>query len=160
MLTNRLSIILCFSLPVLAMAPATTSGAEHDHTAHAHITEPVPPPAQRWAADDTLRKNMSRIHTVLEEMRRYETGQMEAAVALERVDVIEKAAVDIFAKCKLEPEQDAVLHSMLVLLLAAVNRFKVNPRDMSQLAAMHKSVEQYPQYFDAPDWTVPATHAQ
>jgi hypothetical protein len=154
----KLSIPLCSVLAMLALAPGA-SFARHDHGAHAHVAAPVPPPAQRWVADATLNADMGQIHTVLEQLRHYEMGHMDATLALDRVGAIEESAADIFAKCKLAPEQDAVLHGMLVPLLAAVRKFKTDPADMGQLAAMRAAVADYPRHFDAPDWKPEAGHA-
>jgi hypothetical protein len=152
----QLSIPLCGALALLMPGAVL---AQHDHTAHAHVAAPVPPPAQRWTADATLSADMGQIHTVLEQLRHYEMGHMDATLALDRVDVIEESTADIFAKCKLAPTQDAVLHGMLVPLLAAVQKFKSNPQDMAQLSAMREAVAGYPRYFDAPGWTSEAMHA-
>lgn len=146
----------------LALAATMQTGpvhAQHDHAAHAHVAQPVPAPAQRWQADANLRDGMDRIHTALEELRHYEMGHMDATMALDRVGLIEQAAADIFAKCKLAPEQDAVLHGMLVPLLGATQKFKANPQDMAQVEAMRSAVAAYPRYFDAPGWTVPTHQA-
>lgn len=151
----KLSVVL---LGVLAMAPGTAR-AQHDHAAHAQVTQPVPPPTQRWAADAALRDGMGRIHTALEELRHYEMGHMDATMALDRVGLIEQAATDIFAKCKLAPEQDAVLHGMLVPLLGAAQKLKTDPQDMAQVQAMRNAVADYPRYFDDPGWTAPTAHA-
>jgi hypothetical protein len=132
--------------------------AQHDHAAHAHVAQPVPPPAQRWAADATLRDGMGRIHTALEELRHYEMGHMDATMALDRVGLIEQATADIFAKCKLAPEQDAVLHGMLVPLLGAAQKLEAAPQDMAQVQAMRRAVADYPRYFDDPGWTASAQH--
>lgn len=150
----KLSVVL---LGVLAMAPGAVR-AQHDHAAHVHITQPVPPPAQRWTADATLRDGMGRIHTALDELRHYEMGHMDATMALDRVGLIEQAATGIFAKCKLAPEQDAVLHGMLVPLLGAAQKLKTNPQDMAQVQAMRKAVADYPRYFTDSGWTTPSTH--
>lgn len=132
--------------------------AQHDHAAHAH-TGPVAPPAQPWAADAVLSANMGEIHAVLEQLRHYEMGHMDAALASDRASVIAASAAEIFAKCALTPQKDAVLHGMLVPLLAATQKFMANPRDLSQLAAMRAAVARYPLYFAAPDWPAPAAHA-
>ena len=150
----KLSFVL---LGVLAAAPGAAR-AQHDHTAHAHITQPVPPPAQRWAADAALRDGMGRIHTALEELRHYEMGHMDATMALDRVGLIEQAAAGIFAKCKLAPEQDAVLHGMLMPLLAATQQFKANPQDLAHVEAMRKAVADYPRYFKDAGWASAAPH--
>ena len=148
-------------LGALALAAATHVApvyAQHDHAVHAHLATP-PPPAQRWVADAALRDGIGRIHTALEELRHYEMGHMDATMALDRVGLIEQAASDIFARCKLTPQKDAVVHAMLVPLLAAAQKLRANPQDMSQVAAMRQAVADYPRYFDAPGWTVPAPHA-
>lgn len=155
MIPTKLSLALCATLVALAPGAAL---AQHDHAAHAHITAPVPPPAQPWAVDATQRADMGEIHTALEQLRHYELGHMDATLATDRVGAIEDAAADIFAKCKLTPERDAVLHGMLVPLLAAAQKFRADPQDLRQLAAMRAAVARYPHYFDAPDWNG-ATHA-
>jgi len=154
----KLSMAVLGALTALALAPGAAR-AQHDHAAHAHITEPVPAPAQRWAADASLRDGMGRIHAALEELRHYEMGHMDATMALDRVGLIEQAATDIFAKCKLAPEQDAVLHGMLVPLLGATRKFKADPQDLAQVEAMRKAVADYPRYFEDSGWASAAPHA-
>lgn len=154
----KLSVALLGALAAIAMAPGAVR-AQHDHAGHAHAAAPVPPPARRWAVDATLRDGMRVIHTVLEQLRHYEMGHMDAAMALYRVDLIERTTADIFAKCKLPPEQDAVLHGMLVPLLDAARKLKADPKDMAQVKAMRDAVADYPRYFDDPDQPAPASHA-
>jgi hypothetical protein len=158
MSSMKSTAVLLAVLAALAAAPGAAR-AQHDHAAHAHVATPVPAPAQRWAADANLRDGMGRIHTALEELRHYEMGHMDATMALDRVGLIEQAAADIFAKCKLAPEQDAVLHGMLVPLLAATQKFKTDPQDMVQVQAMRKAVADYPRYFQDPGWATVAAHA-
>lgn len=158
MIPTRFPLAWCAALTALALAPGAAR-AQHDHAAHAHVAAPVPPPAQPWAADATQRADMDEIRTALEQLRHYEMGHMDATLASDRVTAIEEAAADIFAKCKLGPQQDAVLHGMLVPLLAAAQKFKADPRDMAQLAAMRTAVAQYPHYFEAPGWNTQAAHA-
>jgi hypothetical protein len=102
---------------------------------------------------------MGRIRTALEELRHYEMGHMDATMALDRVGLIEQAATGIFARCKLAPEQDAVLHGMLVPLLGAAQKLRADPGDMAQVQAMRRAVADYPRYFEDKDWAVSATHA-
>src|SRR5579875_665344 len=135
----KLSLALLGALAAVAIVPGAAR-AQHDHAAHAHVTQPVPLPAQRWAADAALREGMGRIHTALEELRHYEMGHMDATMALDRVGLIEQAAADIFARCRLTPEKDAVLHGMLVPLLGAARKLKADPQDMAQVRAMRSAV--------------------
>lgn len=101
---------------------------------------------------------MDRIHVALDELRHYEMGHMDATMALDRVGLIEQAAADIFARCKLPEDRDAVLHHMLVPLLAAAQKLKAHPDDMAQVQAMRDAVADYPRYFADPGWATPAAH--
>jgi hypothetical protein len=151
---KTIAAVLWGAVALAATIAPDAARAQHDPAAHAHVAAP----AQRWAADANLRDGMGRIHAALDELRHYEMGHMDATMALDRAGLIEQAAADIFAKCKLAPEQDAVMHGMLVPLLAAVQRFKADPQDLTQVAAMRKAVADYPRYFDDPGWAVAATH--
>ncbi len=147
-----------FLLGMLALPLSGVSFAQHTHHAAHSDTAPAPAPAARWPADDALRDGMGRIHVALEELRHYEMGHMDATMALDRVGLIEQAAADIFAKCKLPEERDAVLHRMLVPLLAAADKLKANPADMAQVQAMRDAVADYPRYFVDPGWAAPPAH--
>lgn len=136
------------AVAAIAMVPGAVL-ARHEQATHAPTAQPTPP-ARRWAADADLRVGMSRIHTLLVELRQYELGDTDQRMALDRVGLIEHAAAGIFARCRLTPEKDAVLHDMLVRLLAAVQKLKANPRDMAQVQAMRDAVAAYPRYFDDP----------
>lgn len=146
---RALSLSMVLSVAAVAMLPGTAL-AQHDHAAHAHVT--APPPARPWAADTTLSTNMRQIHAALEQLHHDESGHMDVKLARDRALVIEQSAADIFAKCKLAPEQDAVLHGMLVPLLTATQKFKADPQGHDQLQAMRAAVAAYPRYFDAPGW--------
>jgi len=137
----------------LALAGLAQSAPQHDHAAHAaYDGKPVAVPATRWAVDDTLRGDMGRIHTALDELRHYEMGHMDDTMAKDRAGLILDAGADIFAHCKLRPEQDAVLHRMLVPLLAAAQKLKDQPA-VSEVAAMRQAVADYPRHFDDPAWS-------
>lgn len=155
-MTMRFAALMASALAVLAPAAVL---AQHNHADHAQTTSPVPSPATPWVTDATLSGDMGQIHAALEQLRHYEMGHMDATLAKDRVDAIQSAAADIFAKCALTPEKDAVLHGMLVPLLAAAQKFQADPADMHQLAAMRAAVASYPRYFAAPDWTAETGHA-
>lgn len=147
--TTRLLGVTLFALACGLPASARAQHPHHGADASA-VVAPVPSP--RWPADASLRDGMSRIHVAFDELRHYEMGHMDATMALDRVDLIQQAARDIFARCKLPEERDAVMHHMLVSLLAAAERLKQQPQDMAQLQAMRQAVADYPRYFDDPGW--------
>lgn len=144
-------VVLFGALSLIGIASAAP---QHDHAAHAgYDSKQVPVPATRWTADAPLRDGMGRIHTALEELRHYEMGHMSGAMAQDRAGLIVDAGADIFAHGKLQPQQDTVLHEMLVPLLAAAQKLKHHPQDMAEVAAMRSAVADYPRYFDDPGWS-------
>ncbi len=151
-----MNIARVFLLGLLALPCPGAAFAQHAHHAAPSDTAPALAPTTRWPADAALRDGMGRIHVALEELRHYEMGHMDATMALDRVGLIEQAAADIFATCKLPEERDVVLHRMLVPLLAAAQQLKANPADMTQVQAMRDAIADYPRYFADPGWAAPA----
>lgn len=145
-----LSTVLCAALPAIAQH------SHDEHESHAASAEPVAIPAQRYATDAPLRDGMSRIYTALDELTHYEMGHMPQATAVEQVDAIKAATDSIFANCKLAPDADVALHSMLVPLLSGIQAFQKNPADTSAVAAMRQAVADYPRVFDDSNLSAPA----
>lgn len=143
-------------LGMLALPLPGVNFAQHAHPAAHGDRAATPAPAARWPADAALQGGMGRIHVALEELRHYEMGHMDATMALDRVGLIEQAAADIFAKCELPEERDAVLHRMLVPLLAAAQKLKADPADVAQVQAMRDALVDYPHFFADPGWTAAA----
>lgn len=142
---------------VLTMSSLAMALPQHDDRTHAsHDGTHMPVPAVRWKTDATLRDGMERIHRALDELRHYEMGHMSEAMAQDRAGLILDAGAYLFAHCKLEPQQDAVLHQMLVPLLAAAQKLKEHPQDVGEVAAMRQAVTNYPRYFDDPAWEADA----
>lgn len=150
-IASRVLLLGMFALPL----PGVSFAQQAHHAAHSD-TAAAPAQAARWPADDALQGGMGRIHVALEELRHYEMGHMDATMALDRVGLIEQATADLFTTCKLPEERDAVLHRMLVPLLAAAQQLKANPADMAQIQAMRDAVADYPRYFADPGWSTPA----
>ena len=144
-----LGIVLACSLGLAAAAQASPQPSHEEHAGNAAS---MPVPAQRYATDAPLREGMARVRTALDELRHYEMGHMPRAMALQRVDTIEEAVRTMFSHCKLAPNADAALHSMLVPLLAGAQALKKNPADIAAIAAMRAAVANFPRYFDYPQW--------
>jgi hypothetical protein len=143
-----LSLLCCLCLTALAQSPPP-----HEHLERSKLAAAVPVPAERWSADAPLREGMGRIQAALKELRHYEMGHMKEPTALEFVAEIQDAGAYIFTHCKLAPDADAALHSMLAPLLSAAQALKDDPHDIAAVDAMRKAVADYPRYFDDPDWT-------
>ncbi|MGB4857780.1 MAG: DnrO protein [Dokdonella sp.] len=147
---------LLLSTMLYVALPATAQHSHDEHESHAATTAPVAIPVQRHATDAALRDGMSRIQAALDELTHYEMGHMPQSIAVERVDTIKQATDTIFANCKLDPEADAALHSMLVPLLNGIQAFQKNPADSATVATMRQAVADYPRVFDDPDWPLEA----
>lgn len=148
---------LCFSLLCCMGLTTMAHSAPPEHAAHPKPATTVPVPDQRWTADAPLREGMGRIQEALDKLRRYESGHLNEAAALEQVAAIQDAGTYIFTHCKLAPDADAALHSMLAPLLAAAQALKDDPHDIAAVAAMRDAVADYPRYFDDPDWSARIT---
>lgn len=150
MTLSKLCLILLCSLCLPALAEPSPA---HEHAGHAALAAGIAVPAERWAADAPLREGMGRIQVALEELRHFEMGHMKEPTALEFVVEIQDAGAYIFTHCKLAPDADAALHSMLAPLLSAAQTLKDDPRDIAAVDAMRKAVADYPRYFYDPDWS-------
>lgn len=139
----------CLVLAVAANA-APPESAHHDHAAHA--AKAVQAPVGGWATDAPLREGMQRVQAALADLHHHEMGHMTDEQARERAVAIEDAVGFMFAHCKLAPEADAALHSILVPLLAAAQRLDKDPADKVAVAAMREAVAPYARQFDDPQW--------
>ena len=137
----------------LCLAAMAQSPPPDEHAEHSASATTVPVPAERWIADAPLREGMDRIQEALQELRHYEMGHMDEATALGFVATIQDAGAYIFTHCKLKPDADAALHSMLAPLLSAAQTLKSDPHDIAAVAAMRDAVSGYPRYFDDPEWS-------
>lgn len=137
---------------VFAGAPhaAPFADGHHDHAASA--VAPAQAPAGRWSADASLREGMARVRVALDELRHHEMGHMSDDQARGQAVEIEDAVRWMFAHCRLAPQPDAALHSILIPLLAAAQRLDRTPADKTALAAMRDAVASYPARFDDPQW--------
>lgn len=143
---SAISLSLAFSL---ALAVCATASAVPS-ASHAHDRAPAAAiaPATRWAVDASLREGMRRVRSALDDLRHHEMGHMSDGQAQARAGAIEEAVQFMFAHCRLAPEPDAALHSILMPLLSAAQRLKVDPADKAAVAAMRDAIAAYPSLFD------------
>lgn len=145
--------ILLWLCSALALASPLRAASQHDHAAHAAFdAKEIPAPTPRWAVDEPLRDGMGRIHQALAELHHHELGHMSDAMAQDRAGLILDAGAYVFAHCKLQPQQDAVLHRILVPLLSAAQKLKDEPQDVAEVAVMREALADYPRYFDDAAW--------
>lgn len=145
------SAIVC----TMAFAVPSIAAPQQLHAEHAAQSPPVAVPAQRWAPDAPLRQGMRRARVAVENLERYEAGQMGATDAVRQAAEVEAAVVFMFSNCKLAPEPDEALHGILVPLITAAQALKADPKRLAAIGEMRAAIEYYPQYFDDPGWRQP-----
>ena len=142
----------------VSTAPADTAAAPVDHAAH-HAATPAAPAAApdgqaahapRFATDAVLREQMAGIRTAVGELAHHEMGHMGADQARVFAADIETRVQKIIAECKLPPDADAALHTIIVPLLNAALALKAEPADASPVATMRTALADYARRFDDP----------
>ena len=142
----RRSIVLILATALGgALSPALA--AQHQHAPPPKAAQAAP--AQRFATDATLRKEMKGVRTAVEALAHYEMGHMGAAQAVEFATQIEGHVRTIVAECKLPPDADAALHAIIVPLVQEAGALKAKPQDLAPIERMRAALASYDrQFFD------------
>lgn len=141
----RRSIVLTLAVALGgALSPALA--AQHQHAAPPAKAAQAAP-AQRFATDATLRKEMKGIRTAVEALAHYEMGHMGAAQAVEFATEIEGHVRTIIAECKLPPDADAALHGIIVPLMQEAGALKAKPDDLAPIGKMRDALASYDRQF-------------
>ena len=99
------------------------------------------------------------MHAAVDALTHAEHGQADPAQVTAAAGQVLGAADYMFANCKLEPEPDVALHSLLAVLMKGATTLKDSPADLSPVAGMRQALALYPRMFVDPDWqadTAPA----
>lgn len=135
---------------------ATAASAEtHDHAADSHAghSELPPKPATPWQTDAPLRQGMEAIaQAVAVADSAKASGKFEQAQATALAVEVQRQFDFMVVTCKLEPEADAVLHALVGKLLEASSKLESNPTDATGFDMLHKTLADYPAYFDHAGW--------
>ena len=139
-----LSVLLIAGLGIIA---PQANAQHHDHHPAAAATEA---PAQRYATDATLREEMQGIRAAVEGLGHYEHGHLEPALAAQLAGQVEERVRTIIANCKLPPDADAALHTIIVPLMQNAGALKKDPQDTAAIQPMRDALAQYARQFDDP----------
>ena len=113
------ALIICLSLACLAgAAPAWANG---------HAAQPAAVPSAHFQADAVLTEHMSHVGAAVDALQHYEHGHMDQAQGAALATIIEDHVNQIIATCKLPPDQDARLHTIIVPLLDNAGALKSSP---------------------------------
>jgi hypothetical protein len=126
-----------------------------EHHQHDHATAPVPSSgtgAQVWETDAPLREGMRNIRAA---WRRLEAGRADGLSSSEARDFaaqIDTQVAFLIGNCKLQPQADAALHTIIADLVAAARSLQSQPAQVDALASMRAALQRYARQFDDPEW--------
>ena len=138
-------------------APSKDEHAAHGAAVESHDLPAVP--AQRWATDAPLREGMQGI---AEAVAQAQAAKAAGTFGAEQANALAARVEDRFqfmlANCKLEPEADVALHSLLAQFVASAKELQADPQADAALAHMDELLALYPKYFDHAGWNPQAAH--
>ena len=108
---------------------------------------------KKWPTDPTLRAGMTTIRNELQSAMKpihentYSAGEYKALAGK-----IEAQIGTIVAKCKLEPDADAQLHTVLSQLAGGTDLMKKEGAELAGAIRTFEGLEAYARYFDHPGW--------
>jgi len=143
---------------VVLFIAAPYASAQDQHAAHAqahhHPAAADAPsvPAKRWAVDAPLRAGMGKIRAAVESLGHHEMGHLDKKQVVTLAAEIDAQVQYLIANCKLDPKADAALHGIIGPLLAGAKALRDHPQEAAPVAMMRAALNDYPRYFDDPDW--------
>lgn len=154
-----LILVLLLGSPGLALASdhAHAHGDPVAHTPTGH--EEASTPAQRWAADEPLRRGMRRVHAAAAALSHAEHRPLDPAHVRGVAAELASAVSFMFANCKLAPEPDAALHPLLARVLAASQSLRGGAADAAVIADLRAVLARYPELFEDAGWPAPEVKA-
>ena len=133
----------------LCLACGTVAARQHEHhPAAAPAAAAVP--AQRYATDATLREEMQDIRQAVDGLGHYEHGHMGPEQAVQLAGQVEEGVRTIIANCKLPPDADAALHTIIVPLMQNAGALKQDPKNFAAIAPMREALAAYARQVDDP----------
>lgn len=145
-----------FSLALL-VAGGAVQAAEHGHPEEAAHgpTRLQLNQGKKWETDAPLRQGMANLRaSVGDKLEAIHKGRLSADEAKALGAKIDAEVATIVARCKLEPQADAMLHLVIADLMAASEVMQGKHKG-KPVAAARKAVgalNNYGRYFDDPQW--------
>ena len=129
----------------------------HFHEAHDHGDHGAPVltlnNGLRWATDEPLRLGMQRIRDAV--ALENDASNLSPAHAKALANTVQENVKYLFQNCHLAPEADAALHVIINDLLAGASLLTTDGRSREGLLRLRHALDEYPRYFDHPNWNPP-----
>lgn len=147
-----------FILCLAGMTAALVAFAQDGHDAHAHgheahaAAKQSPVPEKRWVVNAPLQTGMGKIRTAMESLAHHEMGHLDKKQVVTLAAEVDAQVQYLIANCNLDPKADAALHGIIGPLLAGAKALRDDPQEAAPVAMMRAALNDYPRYFDDPDW--------
>lgn len=138
-------------------APVQAENLSHDKHADAHhhfgVSQLQLNHGEKWQTDAPLRNGMQHIYdAAMKATSAYHAKKLSAADANSLVSHINEQIQYMISHCKLEPQEDGVLHVLIGELLEGAEALKKDPLATEGLPRIIRALNTYPQYFEHPGW--------
>lgn len=150
LMRSLLGLALMTTAP-FAFAQDGNEAHAHGHDAHV-AAEAAPAPENRWAVDAPLQTGMGKIRTAVESLAHHEMGHLDKKQVVTLAAEVDAQVQYLIANCNLDPKADAALHGIIGPLLAGAKALRDHPQEAAPVAMMRAALNDYPRYFDDPDW--------
>lgn len=119
-------ILLSCANSVLADAPAQKTATK--------TTSSTNKPAEKWATDENLRQGMERLRQTMQAQQlAIEQDRLSSAEYRQLAEAVEKAITHILQTCKLSPQTDKALHTVVLTdLHGGVQMMQTSPKTAAQ----------------------------
>lgn len=115
---------------------------------HRHATAPGSGTASPYAADAALRGSMARVRGAVGAFEHARHGHMGPEQVRALSAHLDAQVARVFAECELEPQADASLHVLLVVILEASRAMRDTPGDFAPVDAMQRAMADYARLFE------------
>lgn len=140
----------------MTFAPMAGAQDEHHHDHGAPAAKASPPkPGEKFESDKPLRTHMGSIRNDIQsQMKAVHKKSIKDADYEKLSGKIDKSVKSIFKDCKLKPDADAALHSILAEIMAGSNSMKTGDLDarLDGYLKVIQGLEEYARTFTDPTW--------
>ena len=145
-----------------ALATPGTAYAEDTHKGHQHAASDSAGnglklnQGMKWETDASLRKGMAEINALLRDnLKKIHSGKLSLNAYARLGEKINGSLQGIFKNCKLAPEADVVLHTLLAKIIEGADDMKSEAKiDQRRAGAemVGNALSEYPKFFQHPGW--------
>ena len=151
-------------IATIVFSSAAFAADEHRHedqTQHQHSQKIIKPGSKKFEGDAPLQSHMRAIRDDLQsQLQQVHNGKFSEADYKTLAEKVDKSVQQIFKDCKLKPDADAALHSILAKIMSGSANMKKGPTSEARAKGfleIAKGLESYPQTFKDSTWK-PLSH--